>query len=536
VAESNKRTVVDAIEFGSVFQFPRILRSATAAMQPPRLIVALLTVVLLIGIGRLWDASTEPTVPPTGLLGEPRTAAELSRDQAYLREAAAHYNVDLGEGHLDPAEVLAGVETTYKFRRHRLVHGEVRGGESTGGAGSLVVEEADERYFATRARIGQMLPRGAFEATMSAVVSSFNGTVQGVIYLRPQLILESWRNLFVRVPVELWQQQRWFTIVYGLLFVVFGSIGGGALCRMAACDFAGQQRLRVRDAFDFALGNWVKLLLTPSLPLAIAGGLAVVMMLMGLFMVPYLSVVGGLLYGVSIVLGFALAFLLIGYLVGLPMLLPAVACENCDAVDAQQRTYAYVVSKPLHLVGYGATALVGMALGYVVVALVAATMLNFTAGTFGTFTSNSALVGTGGFGVFDLAPDGAGAIHREWHAGWAAAMIGFWQQLVIDIVIAYVVAYIFTASTMVYLLMRRACDGQDVGEIWRPGLTPGTLVPLPRTVVHRRGESDEPGVTDRVLTGAMRRAVATRGRARKDDETEAVGAGTNGDQPRQADD
>ena len=68
---------------------------------------------------------------------------------------------------------------------------------------------------------------------------------------------------------------------------------------------------------------------------------------------------------------------------GFPLLVPAVAAENCDAADAMQRAYAYVLNRPLHLLGYSIVALVGLALGYVVVSLAAATTLNFTLGTVG---------------------------------------------------------------------------------------------------------------------------------------------------------
>jgi hypothetical protein len=66
-----------------------------------------------------------------------------------------------------------------------------------------------------------------------------------------------------------------------------------------------------------------------------------------------------------------------------------------------------------------------------------------------------------------------------WHSRWAASAIAFWQALVLCLVAAYVFSFFFTASTKLYLLMRRAVDGQDIEEIWRPGLVPGTLSPLP---------------------------------------------------------
>jgi hypothetical protein len=246
---------------------------------------------------------------------------------------------------------------------------------------------------------------------------------------------------------------------------------------MAACDVAGYERMRVRDALDFALENWVKLLFTPLLPALIAGGVAVVLIAMGLLMAPWLDLLGGALYGLSIVFGGLLAFLLIGYAVGFPLLIPAVACENCDPADAQQRAYAYVLNRPLHFLGYVTTALIGLALGYVIVAFFATATLNVTAVLVGVPLDNSAMAPAGGYGVFELSPRRGGVEHADWHNGAAATMISFWQRLVIDVVFAYVIAYLFTSSTTIYLLMRKACDGQDIDEIWRRGLTPGTLVP-----------------------------------------------------------
>jgi hypothetical protein len=45
------------------------------------------------------------------------------------------------------------------------------------------------------------------------------------------------------------------------------------------------------------------------------------------------------------------------------------------------------------------------------------------------------------------------------------------------LVVAYVVSYLFAAATIIYLLMRRASDGQATNEIWEPGMIPGTSAP-----------------------------------------------------------
>ena len=244
-----------------------------------------------------------------------------------------------------------------------------------------------------------------------------------------------------------------------------GGVSGGALSRMAACDIASREHLRVVDGFDFALSHWVRLILAPILPLVIAGILAALLVLFGVLFVPWVDVVGGPLYGVALILGFLLSFVLLGFAVGFPLLIPAVAVEDCDAADAQQRAYAYVLHRPLHLLGYGATAIAGLALGYVVVAFVVATSLNLTGTLTGIVTGSGAAAGAGGFGIFDLSQPVGGALDDTWHAQWSAAFVGFWQRVVIDLVAAYVVSYFFSSSTWIYLLMRQACDGQDIEEV-----------------------------------------------------------------------
>ncbi|MCP3905230.1 MAG: hypothetical protein GY715_16515 [Planctomycetes bacterium] len=461
-----QRLIVDGVEFASVFRFPRILRAVTAALQPPRLVLALLMVVILIAAGRSWDAFSEPRIHPGGLVAgawsieERHDARNVIADE--LKRAGLADGQDVGA--LDAASALLLLDATYRSAR---------------ADGTAPDGYDDAAFLAARARLHTLRPRGPYEASVAHVAACFEHVVRGVVELRPGMIITAGRDLFVELPRTLWRQERGFAIFYGLLTLVVVSLGGGAVCRMAACDFAGHERLRISEATTFVLDNWVKLLLTPMLPLLIAGGLALAMIIGGVLLLPWLDVIGGLLYGLALIAGFLLVFVLLGYAVGFPLLLPAVACENCDAADAQQRAFGYVLSRPLHLLGYVVVMLVGLALGYVVVALFATTIINFTATLVGVIPENSALLSAGGVGILDLAPSDAGAVHDAWHSRWAAAMITFWQRVVVDLVIAWVVSYLFTASTIVYLLMRRAADGQDVEEIWRPGLTPGTLVPLP---------------------------------------------------------
>ena len=186
-------------------------------------------------------------------------------------------------------------------------------------------------------------------------------------------------------------------------------------------------------------------------------------------MLPWLDVLGGLLYGVALLLGFGVVFLLAGYAAGFSLLVPAVACENCDAADAQQRAYAYVLSHPLHLLGYGFVGITGLAVGFVVASLFAVAVLNVTGALLDAATANAAVDVSYGFALFDLAPRRTAALPLQLHSEWSAGLVMLWQTVVVCLVAGYVFSYYFSASMVVYMLMRRVCDGQELDEIWQPG-------------------------------------------------------------------
>jgi hypothetical protein len=167
-------------------------------------------------------------------------------------------------------------------------------------------------------------------------------------------------------------------------------------------------------------------------------------------------------------------FLMVGYALGFSLLVPAVACENCDAADAQQRAYAYVLSRPLHLLGYGVVLIVGLVLGFVLASLFAVALLNVTGALLDAVTANPAVEGAHGFALFDLSPGRTASVPLHAHSEWSAWLVIFWQTVVVSLVAGYVFANYFGASTIIYMLMRQACDGQEMSEIWTPGVVPGT--------------------------------------------------------------
>jgi hypothetical protein len=489
VADTEKRIVVEGVEYAQLVQFPKILRAVTAGFQPSRLVLGLLMVVALMTIGRVWDGVTTHKVPPAGL-----TAAEWDPQDAYeaqgiLRAVLAEWapEMEQPEDEPDARDVLAAVHAAYRVERKQLVK-EIDESED----GPERLRQRDEAYLATLEQIDSVRPRGIFEATVHHVTASFNEIVQGLATLELDMFFAGVRNLVVRTPIRMWGHDKLFTIVYGLVFVVLVAVGGGALSRMAAVELAQDEKLRLQEALDFALAGWRRLVLSLLLPLLIAAFLVVLLLVGGWFlMLPWVDLLGGLLYGVALLIGFGVVFLLVGYALGFSLLVPAVACENCDAADAQQRAYAYVLSRPLHLLGYGVVLVVGLVLGYVLASLFAVAMLNVTGALLDAVTTNPAVGGAHGFALFDLAPGRTASVPLQAHSEWSAWLVVFWQTIVVCLVAGYVFANYFGASTIIYLLMRQACDGQEMSEIWQPGVVPGTAALEPGGAEDEQETPDE---------------------------------------------
>jgi hypothetical protein len=472
VADNNKRVIVEGIDFSQLLLFPKLLGTAASALQPARLIIALLMVTALITGGRVWDAIATPAVAPGGLEdGRWRDDVHGPAYQSALRNATLRFSAvtapvvsGAATNDIDPDEALDRIESEYRTRRAALTDAEDQ-------------RELDELYQQTLRDLREVAPRGVFAATADHVIESFEQFVAGLITFQFASALDGLNDLLIRTPRILWRDHKWFAAIFGLFTMIVFAIGGGAIARMTAQQAATQQRLSVREALDFSMPRWVHALAAQALPLILALLLAAVIALMGVLMAaPALDVLGALLYGFAIILGLLIAFLLIGYILGHPMIVPAVAVENCGGADAMQRAYAYVVTRPIHLIWYWLIALIGVAIGFLVVSIIAGLALNLTADLYGTLVSNPAIPHTGD--LFALTLHNPSGTPLAWHERWASAIIGFWETLVICLVAAYVISAYFSAGAVGYLLMRRAADGQAIEDIWQPGFAPGTMTPI----------------------------------------------------------
>ncbi|NQV24880.1 MAG: hypothetical protein HQ518_10975 [Rhodopirellula sp.] len=138
-----------------------------------------------------------------------------------------------------------------------------------------------------------------------------------------------------------WTQLLWALIVWSLI--------GGALCRMNALQFAGKERLSIREALRFSGRQLIACLLAPLLPFSAILILQGANWLLGCLasFVPSMSaIVLGIMWGLVLFSGFLMAMLFLGIALGWPLMIAAISTEDSDGFDGLSRVFGYLFDRP----------------------------------------------------------------------------------------------------------------------------------------------------------------------------------------------
>jgi len=420
MTEKTKHVRMDEIHWPGVLPWLCLFRSFRGAIRPSRLLPALVLVMLLYVISMAID----------GISG-----AKVMSQQIGFAETAA-----------PPAEV-AGV------------------------SGETGVLEATRQF-----------TLGAFGRLASAA-ASLNFGFDELIRPTPSgpgqgdTVVSALRDLFIVLPKWFVREHPWLLIVSVVVSLVLWSVFGGVIARQAALEAAGPGA-DGRDGSDcgatcFALSRFGRFFFTPLLPLIFVGILAALLMAGGfiLFNLPVLDILGGLLFFGALLLGLALVMLLLLTAAGWPMLYPAIAVDDADVFDAVSRALGYVLGRPWRWLFYSVVAVVYGAITYLFVGVV----LFLTVAAAQYFIDAGVIADVNGVDRFDLIlpkPAPARLTHDlasadlNWSGKTAAAIVWFWVTLARGLLLAYAISFFITASTWVYLLLRRAQDGNELDDVY----------------------------------------------------------------------
>lgn len=259
---------------------------------------------------------------------------------------------------------------------------------------------------------------------------------------------------------------RWTQILWA--FAVW-SLFGTAISRMAAVQFAVDERVSLKEAARFAVVKSPWVLSAPLMPIA------------GLLLLWFFCVVGGwiaripgagpvivgLFWIVPLLLAFGTVLLLIGLVLGWPLMVATVSTQGSDAFDAFSRSFDYVFSRFWHLMWFLIVTAVHGVLMLLLVTGVASLVVHLA----------STFVALGMDVDFSQALDVR--VPSLFHAFWfgepfaaesvfAIRSVSFWLHVLALLVAGYAASYFWTSSTIIYFLLRQSEDANHLSEVYRP--------------------------------------------------------------------
>jgi hypothetical protein len=287
-----------------------------------------------------------------------------------------------------------------------------------------------------------------------------------------------------------------------LLMLAIWGFFGGAITRIAAVQFARGERISWRDALVFARDRALSFFAAPVFPLVFVGIMTAALIVFGWAeLIPVFGdiVVAGVLWPIVLLTGFIMAVVLVG-LVGWPLMYATISTEASDSFDALSRSYSYVYQAPWQYLWYSAVAAAyGAALVFFVTFM--GSLLVFL-GKWGVsrapgmdyFERDPAYLfayAPTSFGWRDLllagnsqvqvtatpAIDRAGlpVMHYEygetlkWYNMIGAFLVSVWIYALFLLMVGFAYSFFWSASTIIYFLMRHQVDDTDLDEVHLEG-------------------------------------------------------------------
>ncbi len=274
--------------------------------------------------------------------------------------------------------------------------------------------------------------------------------------------------------VWMFRQHPFFALLFVPVALLIWSLFGGAVCRIAAVQFARDDTITSKQAVQFAWGKLFSgFFMAPVFPLGICLVIGLMLIAGGVFLsIPWVGdVIGGLLFFLALLGGTLIALLLVGTVAGGSLFWPSVAVEGSDGFDAVQRSLSYVFGRPLRATWYAFWLVVMGAFGWLLMMFI----------VWLAAASTHLFVGIGS-GLFGGLPDAPDKLTRLWDVPTfenlhqiagplrsvevvGAGLVAVWVMLLWGTAWSFLASFYFSGSTVAYLLLRRDVDGTDLSDI-----------------------------------------------------------------------
>ena len=257
----------------------------------------------------------------------------------------------------------------------------------------------------------------------------------------------------------------WYFLVGTLCSMAIWSFVGLGIARVCLLRLTRNETIGIDDAFDFAFDHWLAGFGGVSIPLAASLALCIPAALLGLLMTfDFGAAVISLLWPLVLLIGAAMALLLLGLTYAWPLIVSSAACEGQNAFDAMTRAFAYVFQRPIHCVGYAFVAMLFGGFCWLIAAQLCGSVieLSYWASSWG------ANLGSGDQPRIEVLQGVTSDTDTssETMLSFAQNMIGFWNGLVRTIAAAFLYGLFWCMASAVYLLLRKEVDDTEMDEIY----------------------------------------------------------------------
>ena len=255
----------------------------------------------------------------------------------------------------------------------------------------------------------------------------------------------------------------------GLWTLLVWSVGGTAIARMAVVKIGRERRIDMTTALRFAQQKFPSAIGATLMPLFGVLILTIPIAALGVAMrIGLGAFLAGLLWPLVILAGAMMTMMLLGILVGWPLVNVALATEGTDAFDSVSRAYAYSFQRPWRYLAYTLLAAAAGLMGWLVVWGFSESVI-----AMGYW---SATWGMGREQVGSLADSGAELGGLTWVG---AQLIRFWTGLARTMASGYGYTYFWCGMSCIYLLLRHDVDSTEWDQVYDPNRQDGIVYGLP---------------------------------------------------------
>jgi hypothetical protein len=318
--------------------------------------------------------------------------------------------------------------------------------------------------------------KGVFSKLWNFGGAKFKGAVDAVFDLKVREVWYNIRDCFKAVGWAL-REHYYYSIIFFAITLAVISIAGGAICRIAALQFARGEKPGLTEALRFSTKRFTSFFTAPLAPICIMAFVGLFILLLGLM--GNIPRAGELIVGIGMPLalaaGFLIAVILVGAVAGFNLMFPAVAYDGSDCFDAISRSFSYLYARPWRMGFYTAIAAVYGSICYTFVRLFAFLTLWIT-----YWLLRVSLWAANGSGdvnkLVAIWPkpevrtlfDHTQALATNWTESVAVFLVRLFVLVVIGLVVSFIISFYFSANTIIYSLMRNKVDNTAREDIYMP--------------------------------------------------------------------